>query len=172
MAEPRDGMAAGVGGRPHMRASHAEREQVIGVLKVAFVEERLSKDEFDLRVSRALTSRTQGELAVLTADIPARLPRVQPPQPVREWSNKKAAAAVLGGVAAWWTIVAAASFWVADHGSAQRSMGVVVLVILLHVSIISIWLIAALLEKRAKRRSARLQSRGGCGQAVAPSACP
>jgi hypothetical protein len=58
MAEPCDGMAAGVGDRPHLRASHAEREQVIGLLKAAFVEERLAKDEFDLRVGQVLTSRT------------------------------------------------------------------------------------------------------------------
>jgi hypothetical protein len=174
MAEPCDGMAAGVGGRPHLRASHAEREQVIGLLKAAFVEERLAKDEFDERVGQVLTSRTRGELAMLTADIPARLPGLQPPQAVREWSDKKAAAAVIGSIAAWWGIVAAASFWVADAGSAQRSTGVVVLVILLHMSIISIWLIAALLEKRAKRRSARLLSRGGGGQAsqaIVPSTC-
>jgi hypothetical protein len=171
MAEPRDGMAAGVGGRPHLRTSRAEREQVIGLLKAAFVEERLAKDEFDERVGRVLTSRTRGELAMLTADIPARLPDRQPPQAVREWSNKKAAAAVIGSIAAWWGIVAAASFWVADHGSAQRSTGVVVLVILLHMSIVSIWLIAALLEKRAKRRSARMLSRGQASQAIAPSTC-
>ena len=173
MAEPCDGMAAGVGG-PHLRASRAEREQVIGLLKAAFVDERLAKDEFDERVGRVLTSRTRGELAMLTADIPARLPDLPPPQAVREWSNKKAAAAVIGSIAAWWGIVAAASFWVADHGSAQRSTGVVVLVILLHMSIVSIWLIAALIEKRAKKRSARMLSRGGGGQAsqaIVPSTC-
>ncbi len=35
-----------------MRASHADREQVIGLLKTAFVQGRLAKDEFDLRVGR------------------------------------------------------------------------------------------------------------------------
>ena len=37
----------------------------------AFVQERLTKDEFDLRVGRALASRTYADLAALTADIPA-----------------------------------------------------------------------------------------------------
>jgi Domain of unknown function (DUF1707) len=174
MAEPGDEIQAAAGGRSHLRASHAEREQVIGLLKTAFVQERLAKDEFDQRVGWALTSRTCGELAALTADIPACLPGAQPPQPVREWSNKKAAVAVLGSIAAWWGIVAAASVWVADHGSAQRSLGVAIVVILLHMSIISVWLVAAVLERGAKRRSARGLSQGGGGQAsqtTVPLAC-
>ena len=36
-------------GRDHLRASHADREQVIGTLKAAFVQGMLAKDEFDLR---------------------------------------------------------------------------------------------------------------------------
>jgi hypothetical protein len=73
MAGPEDEMAAGAGGRGRMRASHADREQVVDVLKAAFVHGRLAKDEFDLRVGQALASRTVAELAPLTADIPAGL---------------------------------------------------------------------------------------------------
>jgi DUF1707 SHOCT-like domain len=51
-------MATGAGGRSYLRASHADREQVIDVLKAAFVQGRLAKDEFDLRVGRVLASRT------------------------------------------------------------------------------------------------------------------
>ena len=83
MAGPGDEMAAGAGGRGHLRASHADREQVVGVLKAAFVQGRLTKDELDLRVGRALTSRTYAELAVLTADIPAGLATAKPPAPAR-----------------------------------------------------------------------------------------
>ena len=72
MARRRDEVAAGVGGHSPLRASHAEREQVIGVLKAAFVQGRLDRDEFDLRVGHALASQTRAELAALTADIPAR----------------------------------------------------------------------------------------------------
>jgi hypothetical protein len=60
-------------GRGHLRASHADREQVIGTLKAAFVQGRLTKDEFDLRVGQTLASRTYAELATLTADLPAGL---------------------------------------------------------------------------------------------------
>jgi Domain of unknown function (DUF1707) len=59
--------------RGRLLASHADCEQVIGTLKAAFVQGMLAKDEFDLRVGQAFGSRTYGELAALTADLPARL---------------------------------------------------------------------------------------------------
>jgi len=99
MAGPGDEIAAGAGGRGHLRASHADREQVIEVLKAAFVQERLEKDEFDLRVGQALAAPTYPELAALTADVPAQLTGAQPtgapqPEPATESVNKKAVAAV------------------------------------------------------------------------------
>jgi hypothetical protein len=36
----------------HLRASHADREQVIGILKAAFVQGRLTEDELDARVDQ------------------------------------------------------------------------------------------------------------------------
>jgi len=76
-------MAAGMAGRGAMRTSRAEREQVIEVLKVAFVQDRLAKDEFEVRTGQALTARTAAELATLTADIPVApavaRPKAQPP---------------------------------------------------------------------------------------------
>ncbi len=62
-----------------LRASHADREQVIGTLKAAFVQGMLAKDEFDDRVGHALASRTYAELAALTADLP-----VKPVEAVRD----------------------------------------------------------------------------------------
>jgi hypothetical protein len=70
---PGDEKAAGGPGHGHLRASHADREQVITALRAAFIQGRLTRDEFDLRVSRALRSRTYAELAALTADLPAGL---------------------------------------------------------------------------------------------------
>jgi len=71
-------MAAATAGRGRLRASHSDREHVIDVLKAAFVQGMLAKDEFDVRVGRTFASRTYVELAALTADIPAGLVRVQP----------------------------------------------------------------------------------------------
>jgi hypothetical protein len=89
MAGPGDEVASGAAGDSRLRASHADREQVIEVLKAAFVQGRLDRDEFDLRVGRALASWTYADLAALTADIPARLTRARPPEPARESANKK-----------------------------------------------------------------------------------
>ncbi len=96
MAGPGDVIATGVAGHGQMRASHADRERVIDVLKAAFVQGRLAKDEFDLRVGQALASRTYAELAAVTADIPAGLTAARPP---RFPSNKKVVK-MLAGVTA------------------------------------------------------------------------
>jgi hypothetical protein len=53
-----------------MRASTADRERAIDVLKAAFSEGRLTKDEFEQRSSQVYRSRTYAELAVLTGDLP------------------------------------------------------------------------------------------------------
>jgi len=72
-------MAAGAARRGHFRASHADREQVIGTLKAAFVQGRLGKDELNARVGQALAARTYADLATLTADLPAGLAAAEPP---------------------------------------------------------------------------------------------
>jgi len=56
---------------------------VIGVLKAAFVQGRLVKDEFDLRVGQALAARTYADLAAVTADLPAGLGAAKPSQPAQ-----------------------------------------------------------------------------------------
>jgi hypothetical protein len=78
MAGPGDDITAGARGRGHLRASHADREHVIAMLKAAFVQGRLAKDELDERVGLAFASRTYGELAALTADLPAGLVATPP----------------------------------------------------------------------------------------------
>jgi hypothetical protein len=83
MAGPGDEVAAGAGGHGRLRASHADREQVIGTLKAAFVQGMLAKDKFDARVGQVFASRTYAELAALTADLPAMPPAAQPPKPAR-----------------------------------------------------------------------------------------
>ena len=81
-----DDRAARPAGRGRLRASHADREQVIDTLKNAFVQGRLTKDEFDSRVGDVLASRTYADLAALTADLPAGPPpakRQRQPIPAR-----------------------------------------------------------------------------------------
>jgi hypothetical protein len=84
MAGQGDEIAAAEGrGRGDLRASHADREQVIGTLKAAFVQGMLAKDEFDQRVGQAFATRTHAELAALTADLPVEPIAAQSPKHVR-----------------------------------------------------------------------------------------
>ena len=84
MAGSGDELATGTGDRNRLRASDADREQVTEVLKTAFVQGRLTMDEFTLRVTQVFASRTYADLDALTADIPAPLTTAQPPKPARE----------------------------------------------------------------------------------------
>jgi Domain of unknown function (DUF1707) len=79
-AGPGDEMAAAAASRGRLRASHADREHVIDILKAAFVQGRLTKDELDARAGQAFASRTYAELAALTADIPVGLTAAPPPR--------------------------------------------------------------------------------------------
>src|SRR5260370_34112078 len=54
-----------------MRAGSADRERAVDVLKAGFAEGRLTQDEYNDRMGRAYVARTYGELATLTADLPA-----------------------------------------------------------------------------------------------------
>ena len=74
MASPGDETAAGAERHARLRASAADREQAIEALKAAFVQDRITKDELDQRIGKALTSRTYYDLNVLTTDIPAACP--------------------------------------------------------------------------------------------------
>lgn len=90
-------MAAG-GGRGRLRASHADRERVIGTLKAAYAYGLVTKDEFDARVSQTFAARTYAELAVTTADIPAGLAPAPPPlRPAPATANPPVAANVTAG---------------------------------------------------------------------------
>ena len=88
-----------------LRASHTDREQVVDLLKAAFVQGRLTQDELDGRIGQALAARTYAELAVLTADLPAepeRAPTAAPaPAPARaRTENRSANRAVKSGAGA------------------------------------------------------------------------
>jgi hypothetical protein len=82
---PDDERAAAAAGHDHLWASRADRERVIQALKVSFARGRLSKAEFDLRMSRTLASRTYADLAALRqAGTAAR------PAPPQQWIASRA----------------------------------------------------------------------------------
>ena len=94
-----DEMAAGAAGRGRLRASHADREQVIDMLKAAFVQARLTKDELDARVGQTFASRTYAELAALTADLPAGLTEAPPPRKPARVRARPTTGKVIAGAA-------------------------------------------------------------------------
>jgi Domain of unknown function (DUF1707) len=75
--------------RDRLRASDADREQVIDTLKTAFVQGRLAKEEFCAHAGQALASRTYGELAAITLSIPPRPSEAPPPRAGRTPDQKR-----------------------------------------------------------------------------------
>jgi hypothetical protein len=150
MPGPGDEIAAGAGGR-RLRASYADREQVIDVLKAAFVQGMLAKDEFDLRVSQVLTSRTCADLNALTADIPAGLTAAQPPPPSESDDHRfiKALAGVL--VALPSAAVGAGLSAVHDSTPGQVIIGVLLVACVLAVPATGLVMLHSWLEKRESR---------------------
>jgi hypothetical protein len=80
-------MATGAEDHGNLPMSQLSREQVLEALKLGFVQGRLTKDEFDLRVGQVLAAYT--ELDSLIADIPAGLTTTRPQESVPKSHNKK-----------------------------------------------------------------------------------
>jgi len=90
-----------------MRAASADRERAVDVLKAGFTEGRLTQDEYNERISQAYAAKTYGELAAITADLPAGalpavfpVPMYQPPVT----TNSLARASLVLGVAEFFTM--------------------------------------------------------------------
>lgn len=91
-----------------MLASTADRERALDVLRAAFAEGRVTKDEHDERVSRVYAARTYADLATVTADLPGGqqpvMPAWPPPatvQPVNRGTNGLAVASLVCGIGSW-----------------------------------------------------------------------
>jgi hypothetical protein len=93
-------------GRGQMRAADVDRDRAVGFLTTAFTEGRLTKDEYDVRVSHAYAARTYAELAMVTSDLPGGQmvapygqPFMQPYVPVQRRTNGLAIASLVCGLA-------------------------------------------------------------------------
>jgi uncharacterized membrane protein len=94
------------GSHASMRAASADRERAVDVLKAGFAEGRLTQEEYNDRMGRAYAARTYGELAALTADLPAGpwpVPAWPVPVPVQPSTNSMAIASMVLGVAEFFT---------------------------------------------------------------------
>ena len=83
----------------HMRASDAERERAVDVLKAAFTEGRLTQDEYADRVGQVQVSKTYGDLAALTHDLPIGPFGSLPPPPAPAYPARPTAAVPYRGYA-------------------------------------------------------------------------
>jgi Domain of unknown function (DUF1707) len=153
-----DGTAGALG---QLRTSHAEREAAIGALKGAFVQGRLTKDEFDLRVGQVFASRTYADLDVLTADLPDEVTSAQSPaeharEPGRALSFKTAA--VVGAVGAGPSMASAAAVLV--HSSGVPAVAGVLIVGLTGVFVAGLLAALLVLLSWVVRRSRRGAAQG------------
>ncbi len=90
------GYPATGGERGMMRVGDADRNRVAEILNTAFVDGRLTKDEYDTRLEGALSARTVADLSELVTDLPAGLtPVVTPPTPPPVPTTNRLAAASL-----------------------------------------------------------------------------
>lgn len=99
-----------------MRTSDADREATVGRLRTAAADGRLDTDELEERVRDAYQARTQGDLAAVTADLPASTapPARRTPALRSERMRRRAAGFVTTNaicVAVWAATGADGSFW-------------------------------------------------------------
>ena len=87
--------------RAQMRASTADRDRAVELLTRAYTEGRLTKDEHDARVERAMTAATFAELDAVVIDLPGAGPVAPvpsaPPQFAR--TNSLAITSLVCGIA-------------------------------------------------------------------------
>jgi hypothetical protein len=87
-----------------LRASDADREKVVAVLREQTGQGRLTLQEFEERAATAYTAKTYDELEPLTADLPVPhpvlpLPATVPEAPTEPWHRR--ASRELSGMPVW-----------------------------------------------------------------------
>jgi Domain of unknown function (DUF1707) len=94
-----------------LRASDGDRERTVDALRAHAAEGRLTLEELEERVQRALAARTLGELTGLTRDLPG----PAPPAPARPGRSSqpevRAFMAVMALLVAIWALTGAGYLW-------------------------------------------------------------
>ena len=145
-------MDAGAPG--HLRASHADRERVIGMLEAAFAAGLITKDQFHLGASRALASRTYADLAAAAAGRRAEPPVAQPPTPPPSRPGNAAACGACGLV-----LTAFLTILIMPSGTTIGVVAVTALVVYA-----SFWLLTGLSLLASRRGWLRLRGFAGAGR--------
>ena len=108
-------------------ASAADRDATQAILEAAFAEQRLTQEEFEARVGRAMTARTEADLAQLVRDLPRSAARPGGAGPGTGGRRARRGWLVAGGTAA---VLAGAAVGISQlvgpghggHGSAPPSL--------------------------------------------------
>lgn len=82
----------------HLRASDADRDHAVDLLRTGFIEGRLTNEEYDERVAQAYASRTYSDLTRLIADLPAPAHLARSPVRRRRPTNALAVVALICGL--------------------------------------------------------------------------
>jgi hypothetical protein len=85
-------------GQGYLRASTADRDSTLEVLKAGYAEGRLSKEEYEARAEQAFTARTLGDLARVTADLPDGSPAAPPLRSAPARTNPLAVGSLACGI--------------------------------------------------------------------------
>ncbi|WP_433251491.1 DUF1707 SHOCT-like domain-containing protein [Streptosporangium sp. CA-135522] len=98
-----------------MRASDGDRDKVASVLREHYAQGRLTVEEFDERLEQLYTSKTYGELATLTSDLPdvdlreLSVPQIRRPERRERRGRRDVQQTQRKGLTAMWATWAAAS---------------------------------------------------------------
>jgi len=166
MTGPQTEMTAGMVAYGHLRASYTDREQIIDVLKAAFVQGRLTKDEFDARIGQAFAARTYADLAavipagLIGAQSPPKAARTQEPKAARTQEPKAAQTQDRPPVnrdakSAVCAIVLAAALWLAAFFTDNAAVFMVAIVVTIVVLLASPAADALMLGSGNKKHSGR-----------------
>ena len=146
-------------GQGLLRTSRADREHVVGVLQVAFVQGRLPRDEFEARIGRTLASRTYAELSAVTADLPAvligsQLPRMPAVVPDRRSMSATAKVLLAGfiGLAVAVAAMAVSLLVNSPLGLVGSAAAVVMMSVVVGTAMVESW------DRQHERRRLRLRS--------------
>ncbi|WP_432133239.1 MULTISPECIES: DUF1707 SHOCT-like domain-containing protein [unclassified Streptomyces] len=109
---------------PELRASDADRERVAEILRDALAEGRLDMAEFEERLEAAYRSRTYGELAPLTRDLPVagtpapKIDMVKRPEDRGGWAER-----IVGGEgSSHWAVAVMSGFQRRGRWTAPRRL--------------------------------------------------
>ena len=144
MTQPGDEIAADAGALGRLYASRFDRVQVLGTLKAAFEQGRLTEDEYDARAGKASAARTHADLALLIADIPAGSVTARPPTATdaRIGVGVIVAAAAVLGMLLWWQL---------DNGLAFLTAFVAIVTVIVGTPIT----VGLIIDSRHQRRAGR-----------------